>query len=58
MLVSMGKGITFLFSSMNVNTDQVCVLDVNGNHDILDQVAAYTKTDNPLIDLLLQEIRE
>ena len=58
MLVSMGKGISFLFSSMNVNTDQVCVLDVKGNHDIFDQVAAYTKTDNPLIDLLLQEIRE
>ena len=58
LLVAAGKGIAFLFSSVSADQDNMSILDVNGNHEVLDIVAAYPKKgDNPAVDLFLQKIQ-
>ena len=58
LLVGTGKGLTFLFSRMNVNTEDVCIIDIEGDHSELDYVAAYKKdSSNPMVPLFLKELK-
>ena len=57
LLVGAGKGITFLFSKMNVDTDDVKVLDINQAADDLNCVLAYKRENtNPMIAAFLSEV--
>ena len=57
LLTDAGKGITFLFSSVNVKLDHIRILNVSGEHEALDiVVASQNHKDNPAVDLFLQEI--
>ena len=59
LLVGAGKGITFLFSRMNVNKDDVKVLDLNYDSDDLDCVFAYRKDNqNSMIPVFIQEVEK
>ena len=57
LLVSAGKGITFLFSRMNVDTEDVKVLDINQAAGDLNCVLAYKRENtNPMIAAFLSEV--
>lgn len=57
LLVGSGGGITFLFSKMNVNHDDVKILNITGVGNDLDLVLAYKKANtNPMIPLLVSEL--
>ena len=58
LLVGAGKGITFLFSRMHVDTDDVRVLDIDYDTGELDCVLAMKKDNpNPTIPVFISEIR-
>ena len=59
LLVGAGKGITFLFSRMNVDTKDVKVLDINHKGNDLNCVLAYKRDNsNPMLPVFLAEVRQ
>ena len=57
LMVGAERGITFLFSRMNVNKEDVIILDLNYDSDDLDCVFAYRKDNqNPMIQVFMEEV--
>lgn len=58
-LVEAGQGITFIFSEMNVNKEDVKILSIDHETDDFDCILAYKKDNpNPMIPLFLSEIKK